>query len=125
MRYGFFTSLLDSLDAKSLATAHHAEDNAETVVFNLIRGAGVQGLAGIPVKRSDIAIIRPLLFATRNEIDAYVGRHALPFREDSSNSKTEYTRNFLRQSVLPIIEQNINPNLSRTLLPDGGTFPCP
>jgi tRNA(Ile)-lysidine synthase len=122
MRYAFFNSLLDSLDAKSLATAHHAEDNAETIVFNLIRGAGVQGLSGIPVKRSDVAIIRPLLFATRTEIEGYVGKHGLPFREDSSNAKTDYTRNFIRKNVLPIIEENINPNLSRTLLRTGEHF---
>jgi tRNA(Ile)-lysidine synthase len=115
LRYLFFDRLRKSLGFQKVATAHHADDNAETVLFNFLRGTGIHGLAGIPAHRRDRSIIRPLLFATREEIRAYAERHGLRFREDSSNAKTEYTRNFMRQALLPTIKDNVNPNIVATL----------
>ncbi|MGA9117208.1 MAG: tRNA lysidine(34) synthetase TilS [Bacteroidota bacterium] len=115
LRYGFFEKLLESSGFRKVATAHNADDNAETVLLNLFRGAGVQGLAGIPVFRHDRNIIRPLLFAERGEIEEYARAEALPFRTDSSNASDHYTRNFLRHHLLPPIREQINPGIVQVL----------
>jgi len=115
LRYAFFKKLRTSLGFQKIATAHHADDNAETVLFNLFRGAGLQGLSGITAYRKDISVIRPLLFASREEIREYAAGEKIEHREDSSNAHPEYTRNFLRQQVIPVIRENINPNLIATL----------
>ena len=115
LRYDFFDKLLDSSGFSKVATAHNADDNAETILPNLIRGAGVQGLSGIPVYRDDKKIIRPLLFAGRNEIEQYAQEEQLAFRNDSSNAEDHYTRNFLRQRILPPIREQVNPNVVQTL----------
>ncbi|MBI3765511.1 MAG: tRNA lysidine(34) synthetase TilS [Ignavibacteriales bacterium] len=115
LRYAFFNKLRTSLGFDRVATAHHADDNAETILFNLIRGAGVHGLAGIQALRNDLSVIRPLLFATREDIEQYATSHSVRYREDSTNAKADYTRNFLRQTLIPLIRENINPNLTATL----------
>jgi tRNA(Ile)-lysidine synthase len=115
LRYDFFAKLLLSSGFDRVATAHNADDNAETVLLNLFRGAGVQGLAGIPVFRSDRNIIRPLLFAERKDIKAYAQDVSLPFREDSSNDTDHYTRNFIRHRVIPLVQEQINPTIVQTL----------
>jgi tRNA(Ile)-lysidine synthase len=115
LRYEFFAKLLESSGYDALATAHNADDNAETVLLNLFRGAGVQGLSGIPVARPDTKIIRPLLFARRDEIEQYAEETHLPFRTDSSNATDAYTRNFIRHQVLPLVRDQINPNIIETL----------
>jgi len=115
LRYAFFSRLRLSLGFDYIATGHHSDDNAETLVFNLFRGAGVQGLSGIPFFRRDLCVIRPLLFTTRDEISAYASSHNLGYREDSSNASAHYTRNFLRQTLLPLVREHINPNLTVTL----------
>jgi len=115
LRYAFFSRLRLSLGFDFIATGHHCDDNAETLVFNLFRGAGVQGLSGIPFYRKDLSVIRPLLFASRDEVAAFALSQNLPHREDSSNASTHYTRNFLRQTLLPLVREHINPNLTVTL----------
>lgn len=115
LRYEFFEKLLLSSGFDKIATAHHADDNAETILLNLFRGAGVQGLSGIPVYREDRKIIRPLLFAERREIDLYAQDEHLPFRNDSSNAKDHYTRNFIRHHILPPVKEQVNPNVVQTL----------
>jgi tRNA(Ile)-lysidine synthase len=115
LRYEFFEALLVSSGFDVIATAHNADDNAETVLLNLFRGAGVQGLSGIPVYREDKRIIRPLLFASRFDIEQYALHEQLLFRNDSSNEKDHYTRNFLRHQILPLIKENVNPNVVQTL----------
>ena len=109
LRYEFFENLLMSAHADCIATAHNADDNAETILLNLFRGAGVSGLAGIPVRREGEKIIRPLLFATRDEIEDYAREERLAFRNDSSNEHDDYTRNFLRHRVLPLVKEHVNP----------------
>ena len=115
LRYEFFDKLLMSSGFDKIATAHNANDNVETILFNLFRGAGVSGLAGIPVYREDRRIIRPLLFAQRSEIETYAAAEHLTFRTDSSNAKDHYSRNFIRQHVLPPVREKINPDVVATM----------
>lgn len=115
LRYEFFNNLLVSSGFDRIATAHNADDNAETMLLNLFRGAGVQGLAGIPVFRPDRKIIRPMLFAPRQDIEQYAQLERISFRNDSSNSTDHYSRNYLRHHVMPLVKSQINPNLLQTL----------
>ncbi|HET6272663.1 MAG TPA: tRNA lysidine(34) synthetase TilS [Bacteroidota bacterium] len=115
LRYDFFEKLLVSSGFDKIATAHNADDNAETILLNLFRGAGVQGLSGIPILREDRKIIRPLLFAQRSEIEEYATAEQLTFRTDSSNEKDTYTRNFIRHHILPPVKEQVNPNVVQTL----------
>lgn len=107
LRYQWFHEL-DSV----VATAHHLNDSAETMLMNLVRGTGTDGLAGIPVKNRNV--IRPLLFATRDDINRYAAENGITWREDESNSDDQYKRNFIRHRVMPLLRQ-LNPNLEETL----------
>lgn len=113
IRYSFFDTLKEKLNADAIVTAHHSDDNTETVLINLIRGSGVDGLAGIPIRRD--SIIRPLLCADRGQIQEYAAEYRIHFRNDASNKKEEYTRNFLRNTVIPAVKKRINPSLNETL----------
>lgn len=115
LRYAFFTKLRRSIGFQKIATAHNADDNAETIILNILRGSGIHGLTGIPVFKKDTLIIRPLLFAQRETIREYVESNQIKFREDSSNLKSDYTRNFLRNELLPLIRDNINPNFTKAI----------
>ena len=122
LRYEFLVKLRQSIGYHKIVTAHNADDNAETILFNLFRGTGIHGMTGIPIKRNDQLIIRPLLFATRARIAAYATEHGIYFREDSSNSTNKYTRNFIRHDLIPMIRENINPNLTAALNKAGELF---
>jgi len=113
IRYKFFQTVKILKNFTKIATAHNANDNAETVLFNLLRGSGTNGLGGIPINRGDI--IRPLLFADRKEIEQYAKLKSIQFRLDSSNTKDYYTRNIIRHSLLPQIQGKINPGVVNTL----------
>ena len=89
-----------------IATAHHADDNAETVLFNLFRGSGLTGLSGIAPVRG--RIIRPLLWAQRSEIQAWLLQQGQDWVEDSTNRESEYSRNWLRNELLPAVEERLN-----------------
>lgn len=114
LRYAWFTTLLNDAATTTadeqtprlthLVTAHHANDNIETMLMHLFRGTGLHGLTGIPEQDPARHIIRPLLFAKREAIEAYVRHHQLAWVEDSSNSSEKYTRNFFRLHVLPGIK---------------------
>jgi tRNA(Ile)-lysidine synthase len=110
------------LKADVVATAHNANDNAETMFLNFLRGTGMDGISGIPVQRRDTGIVRPLLFATRPEITAYAKGRKLKYREDSSNSSDKYSRNFVRRKIFPLLEKRLNPSLVRTLLQSSKIF---
>lgn len=112
LRYDFFNKVRTSIGFTKIATAHNADDNTETILLNIFRGSGIQGLTGIPVIRNDIAAIRPLLFASRKDIEMYALENKIPYRVDSSNLKTDYLRNFIRRELIPLIKENINPNIS-------------
>ena len=120
LRYEFFDTLKISLGAHVIATAHSANDNAETMLFHFFRGSGIEGLSGIPVMREHY--IRQLLPVTRKEIVQYAKSNKIKFREDSSNKKEHYTRNFIRHTIVPQIERRINPGLTQTLLKESEIF---
>lgn len=105
IRYEIFESLCD--DKTKVATAHNANDNAETILFNLCRGTGMKGVCGIPTVRDKI--IRPLLLCTREEIEGYCEENGLSFVTDSTNLSDEYTRNRIRHKILPEMAE-INSN---------------
>ncbi len=102
-------------EAAWLATAHHARDNAETVLLNIIRGTGVEGLQGIAHTDAQRKLLRPLLNFDSQEIRNYANEAQVPFREDSSNATTDYSRNLLRHRILPVIAE-LNPNFEQSLI---------
>jgi tRNA(Ile)-lysidine synthase len=112
LRYAWFDRVLTTHTFTSLATAHNQDDSVETFLLNLSRGTGIRGLAGIPSRNGKI--IRPMLFATRQDILAYCRQKQLSFREDQSNKETKYQRNKIRHDVIPIMEQ-INPGFVETM----------
>jgi len=118
MRYAWFSTLLsDQANTKKvLLTAHHADDQVETVFMQLSRGTGLHGLTGIPERREDaLSIARPLLHFSKNEITQFAKTNGLDFVEDSSNTKDDYTRNLFRHKIVPTI-QEIIPNMTQNVL---------
>ncbi|WP_341228643.1 tRNA lysidine(34) synthetase TilS [uncultured Arcticibacterium sp.] len=108
LRYPWFEKLLKKHDLKWVATAHHAQDSLETALLNLTRGTGLSGLKGILPKSGNL--IRPLLFAKKSDIRAFVEKNKVPWREDSSNASDKYYRNHVRHHVIPLLEK-LNPKL--------------
>ena len=106
LRYGFLDTIAAQTGAVRILTAHHANDNAETMLFHLARGTGLTGLAGIAPRSGKLA--RPFLCLTRAEIAAYAGEHHVPYRTDATNADTALTRNFIRAEVMPRMER-VNP----------------
>ncbi|MEX0883905.1 MAG: tRNA lysidine(34) synthetase TilS, partial [Cyclobacteriaceae bacterium] len=99
LRYLWFKELYEEESLDGILVAHHADDQLETILLNLLRGTGLEGLFGMATTRD--YIIRPLLPYTRVEIEAYLKTEKLEWREDSSNQKDDYKRNFLRNRVIP------------------------
>lgn len=119
LRYQWFEKIRMENKYQYIATAHHKNDVAETILINLTKGTGLSGLHGI--KNKTDAIIRPLLCFDREAIDAYIEKHQIPYREDQSNSATKYTRNAIRHNVIPELEK-INPSLIKTLNEEAARF---
>ena len=103
-RYGFFDSRLKKYNADKIAIAHTKNDNAETILLNLFRGTGLDGLCGIPPVRDQY--IRPLIDISRNEVENYLNARGIVYRQDSSNSDNEFARNKVRNIVMPVITDN-------------------
>lgn len=112
-RYHFFEQVRQSVGASKIALAHTRTDQAETVLFRVLRGTGVPGLTGIPVSREG-TIVRPLLDIGRDELHPFALRHSIQWVEDSSNLHAEYTRNWLRLQVFPLLRE-LNPQLDQAL----------
>lgn len=106
IRYKAFFKEASEFGANKIAVAHNLNDSSETVLFNLFRGTGIKGMAGIPLKRG--MIIRPLLCCTREEIEHYLAYENINFCTDSTNTATEYSRNKIRLELMPYIKKNIN-----------------
>ncbi len=118
-RYDFLASVARQVDSPCVAVAHHADDQAETILLHLVRGAGEQGLAGMAFRASlprepEIHLIRPLLLVTRAQIAAYCREHDLRPREDATNLDTTYLRNHIRWQTLPHL-RTINPRVEQAL----------
>ena len=112
LRYAWFEKIRIEQDASAIAVAHHIDDNVETLLMNLVRGTGLRGMTGIPVRNGHI--IRPMLCFTREEILEYLVRYNLDFVEDSTNASSDYMRNKFRNEVIPLLEE-INPAVKNIL----------
>ena len=111
LRYDWFNELIEKHQFDYILTAHHADDNLETFLINLTRGAGLDGLTGIPEINGNI--VRPLLKFSREEILTFVKENNISWREDKSNASTKYIRNKIRHQILPVLKE-INPSLLET-----------
>lgn len=111
LRYKWFEKIRKEHNAKLIVTAHHLNDNTETLLFNLTKGTGIKGLRGMLPKRDKI--IRPMLEISREEILNYASKNKINFREDSSNNSLMYSRNLIRKNVIPELYK-INNNFNKT-----------
>jgi len=111
LRYQWFHEILTDQQYNFIATAHHLNDSIETVLLNLVRGSGLEGFDGIVSKNGKI--IRPMLFATRLEIENYARENEIEWREDRSNATDDYSRNFIRHQIYPLLKE-LNPSLEMT-----------
>ena len=121
MRYSFFCAVADRIEAVRIATAHTADDNIETMIMNLTRGAGTAGLSGIPPAReggdsgASRLLIRPMLRVSRDEVLHFIAERGIPFVEDSTNSLDDFTRNRVRLKVIPVIRE-MNPKYAEAAM---------
>lgn len=113
LRYNWFEEIRKTNNFDYIVTAHHANDVAETVLINLIRGTGIRGLTGIPVRNRNI--VRPLLNFSKNEISEFSKTNNIKFRDDESNYNTQIFRNKIRHEVIPVLEE-LNPVVVQTIL---------
>ena len=119
LRYAWFESERTRLRAEAVAVAHHSDDVVETMLLNLIRGTGLQGLTGIrPVNGR---VVRPLLEVSRGQIIHYLSEKGEPYVTDSTNAQCDYTRNKIRHRVLPVLEE-VNPRVREVLLTNRANF---
>ena len=119
LRYTWFEEIRSANNIDFIATAHHQDDQIETILLNLSRGTGLKGMHGILAKHQ--YIIRPLLFCDRQALESWMKEKVYSYREDSSNSSVKYSRNKIRHQVLPILKE-INPSLSNTFQQNAEKF---
>ncbi|WP_134702195.1 tRNA lysidine(34) synthetase TilS [Ammoniphilus sp. YIM 78166] len=117
-RFSFFHDVADKWQNNKLALAHHANDQAETVLMRILRGTSVEGLAGIPYQRDEagLSIVRPFLSFYKQELESYCSLQGITPRLDSSNLMPKYHRNFIRLEVIPWLEEQVNPSLQEALV---------
>ena len=113
LRYEWFEIILKQFGYQAIATAHHQNDSIETVLYNFTKGCGIRGLHGILSKKNNI--IRPLLFTNRKEIEQFVEKENISYREDASNASDKYMRNKIRHKVIPVLA-SINPSFEKTAI---------
>ena len=113
LRYEWFHELVEKFNYDCIAIAHNQDDLVETFLINLSRGTGIKGLTGMKAKQNKI--IRPLLFASRKEIEEYSKIYKIKYREDSSNKEIKYQRNLIRHEIIPLFEK-LNPSFKKTLI---------
>jgi tRNA(Ile)-lysidine synthase len=113
VRYGYLREVAKKVKADKIALGHQADDQAETFLMRLIRGAGARGLSGIPAKRGEI--IRPLIQIRREDIEDFLKTNRIACRQDSSNYLTDFNRNKIRLKLLPIIRRQFNPRIVESL----------
>lgn len=112
-RETYFNSLVENGEVDVIATGHHKDDNAESVLMHILRGSGIDGLKGIAQRNGNM--IRPLLCVSREDILGYLRENGVPFVEDQTNENTEHTRNFVRNVLLPQMRERINPDVCGAL----------
>ena len=113
VRYNFFEEVLKKTNSNKIAIAHNLNDKAETIIMNILRGSGIAGLKGIEPKREKY--IRPLIEISREEIEKYCEDNNINPRHDESNDDNKYTRNKIRNIVIPYIKEEFNPNIVTSL----------
>ena len=126
LRYRWFAELCTTYGYKAVAVAHNANDNAETLILNLLRGCGINGLSGMSKLSTvsgapSVLLLRPLLDCTRKQIEGYMLAGRYRYREDSTNAASDYKRNRIRNQAFPIFEK-LNPSFVRTLNREMGYF---
>lgn len=117
VRYEFFQKLAKKYHAKFIVTAHHADDNLETIILNFARGASLQGLTGmqeVEKIQQNTLLLRPLLQISKQQILEYLHHHKIPYCIDKSNDSLIYKRNFIRHKIVPLLKE-INPSITKTL----------
>ena len=120
LRYKEYNRILKQNRLDKIATAHNSNDNTETVLLNLIKGTGLDGISGIPVLRENI--IRPVLCFSKEEILAYLNKNNILYRTDKSNEESGFERNFLRNRVIPLLKEKINPSIDNAVLISSENF---
>ena len=114
IRYDFFEKVLKNTDSNKIATAHNNNDKVETIIMNILRGSGISGLKGLdPIRENKF--IKPLIEVSREEIETYCEENKLNPKIDKSNSENIYTRNKVRNTVIPYIKKEFNPNILKTI----------
>ncbi len=113
IRYKELNKIVLKLNYTKIATAHNSSDNVETILLNFIKGTGLKGLVGIPVRRDNI--IRPILCLSAEEIRTYLKTNKIRFRVDESNLDSDYERNFLRNEIIPKLKKRLNPKLEEKI----------
>ena len=121
LRYAFFEEVMKATGSNKIATGHNANDQAETLLLNLLRGSGIAGLSGIRPAQED-KIVRPLIETTRHEVETYLKDKQIAFRVDSSNLDGRYERNRVRQVLVPLIEREFNPGIIDSLARTASVF---
>src|SRR5687767_4128312 len=119
LRYGWFEEIRKKNGYQYILTAHHADDNIETVMMNFFRGTGIKGIRGIEAKHG--FIVRPLLFAHRSELEEFLQANKLDFVADYTNLQDDYTRNYFRNQVIPFIEKSF-PEVTENVFSNIGRF---
>ena len=120
VRYSELDKLLKKIGFNKIVTAHNCDDNAETVLLNLIKGTGLKGISGIPVKRDNI--IRPILVLPKEEILKTLDLKKIKFRIDNSNFELDLERNFIRNILLPLIRSKLNPSVNNAIFNSSQNF---
>ena len=118
LRYAALEKKAQELNADFILTAHHSDDQAETVLLKLLRGAGTEGLSGMQVRSGKI--LRPLLHLTREHLENYCALQNINYCYDSSNDDLHYTRNKIRRELLPYLEKNFNPAIKKAVVQSAG-----
>ena len=114
VRYEFFNEILEKTNSNKIATAHNSNDRAETVILNILRGSGLSGLKGIEPNREG-KYIRPLININRDDIEKYCEENNLKPKYDESNNENIYSRNKVRNEIIPYIKKEFNPNIIKTI----------
>ena len=120
LRYRELENFAIKYNYNKIATAHNSNDNTETVLLNLIKGAGIRGISGIPYKRGNI--IRPIIVLTKDDVLQYLKIHSIFFRVDISNFSNDFERNFLRNEIIPEIKKRLNPSFEDTIFSSSEIF---